>query len=250
MKRADPFPELEIVEEKIREGLSEVESLVPRQVDELFRPLPPGTDYQPSYLFLMACRSCGVSSEYTTIFACALRSFALALRTLISLMDRDGMKMTRRSDHEHEEGMTLLVSDGLILMAYNFLADLFSSELRPLVPILVARPGEWIGGIETMRDEREGIAAVQRSMSATAVQAVKELVRDRNESMEWIEHVAAETDRLLSAYRKADGEEDRRTVVEAFAELRDSLRDVGERARPLIRYVSLVCGPLSVISSP
>ncbi len=250
MKREDPFPELAVIEERIRAGLSEVRSLAPRQIDEVFRPLPPGTDYLPSSLFLLACRSCGVSSEGTTIFACALRSFSLAFRMLFPVTVRIGRKMPPRTDHEHGEGMALLVSDGLFLMAHNFLADLYATDIRRLVPILVTRPREWIGKIESAQNDLEGIASVHRSMSETAVQAVRELIPDRDESTEWIEHVTVETDRLLSAYRKAAGEEDRRSVVEAFDGLLDSVRGIGEHARPLARYVSLVSGPLSATSAP
>jgi hypothetical protein len=242
------FPEIATVEERISDGFSLVEPLAVSQVDEIRHPLPEGFDYLPSSFFLLACRSFGIMSKGIISIACSIEALSIAFKAILSLMYPNESQDPHAPGHQHSEGMTLLLADGLILLSHKFLSELDSRELQSIAPLLVKRAREWTGKIDSWGNAEEGLLKIQRSLSKMALEAVHLLVMDTDDSMEVIEDLTIQVDLLLSKYRDSEDKDERGSVIRELEELSRSLSAGEERCLPLCYYVSLISDRLTPTS--
>ncbi len=245
---ASSFPEITTVEERISDGFSLVEPLAASQVDEIRRPLPEGFDYLPSSFFLLSCRSSGIMSKGVISYACSIEALSIAFKAILSLMYPKETRDLPAQDHQHTEGMTLLLADGLILLSHKFLSELKLRELRSIAPLLVKSAREWTGKIDSWGNAEEGLVKVQRSLSGIALRAVHLLVADTDDSIEVIDDLAVQVDLLLSKYRNSEDKDERGSVVRELEELSRSLSARERWCLPLCYYVSLISDRLTPTS--
>jgi len=246
--RPVPFPELSEVEKRIRERLAGVHPLAPIPIDRLYRPLPPGVDHRPSAFFLLASRSLGMNARDLLPFACSLESLSMAFRALLSLAAFRDDRMPRDPVRRQEEGMSLLVADGLILLAFRFLADLEAEAFRKLPPLLVRWTRDRIGGLHEVPGEGDRLLDTQRSLLTLALKALWSMIENRPARLEKIAEMAERVDALLSSYRDAGTANARQALLVELRDLSYSLPFDRKMIEPLSHYVSLILSTLGPTS--
>jgi hypothetical protein len=248
LPRKASLKELSAVRERIGENLSEVKSLAEHQFHELSSPLPDGFDYFPSSFFLLVCRAMGVESGSAVPIACAMETLSMAFRALIMLTAGGDRNISAEPDHQHEEGMSLLLVDGFIVLSHKFLAELEEKEFRTFAPLLAEHISELTDLIHQGEDISERFVKVQRSLSEMAVNTAVELAEEDDEMIKVIEDLLIRIDHLLTGFRASENEEERKAFEGKFSELSRSFSQRGELFAPIVDYISLVRGGLNVIS--
>jgi len=244
------YPAFAVPRETIRTNVSSVAGLASEQLDRLFRPVPGGVDYMPSAFFLSSCAALDLKSTGIVSFACSLESLSMSLRALGLLMDRQRKGLAYSHDHEHAEGMSLLLADGLILLSYRFLTDLDSRELPLLAPIIIGRGRLWTGQVCGWEETPHAMAEAQKVLFHMAIQAITVLSGNGCRQLATVERLALRMEQILAEFRDSGSEEEKSSAVRRLGEVSESLSSRGRSFLPLADYVSFItetlgstCGP-------
>jgi hypothetical protein len=228
-----------------------VRPLAPAQVDELERPLPPGWDYRPAALFLFACQAAGAAPGRVVPFAAAIHAVDLACRPLARLLDLEDHPPPRGPDDPRTgDGMRLLLSDGLLILAHGFLPGLEPDLFQALSPVLVEHLELLPPRIEESPGPSEALLEAQRLLARMAACAVTRLPGVEPGAGEAASDLVDRVDGALAGWRGAGEVSGRAAALERLDAIADSVAGDGARGGALARYVSLVRGALDLTSGP
>lgn len=247
-------PGLDRAEARVRDVLRDVRPLAAGPLDEVERPLPPGTDHRPAALFLLACEAGGVDPEPVLPFAASIHALDLACRPLARLMGLEDYPPRRSPDDaRNDDGLRLLVADGLLIAAHGFLTALEPGAFRALSPLLVDRLGALTPVLEASGEPARALVNAQRLLVRMAARGAA-LLPGADSGMEGsIEAVVARVDEALAAWRRAEDDPGRAAAVarlEKSAGKPGGERVKGEVGQARRRYVELVLETLALTCGP